>query len=136
MTRDTTPEPAIDLTLGERTYGLKPSFGALMRIEKALGFGLGALVARYLQREYGLTDTARIVYEGIVAGEGNGSPTYEEIADAIVREGIDRAAPAALELLDAALAGFERFAEARATAATNPPQEEPADPTKPRGTPA
>lgn len=139
----TAAAPAIDVTLAGRTYGLRPAFGALMRIEKALGAGLGALVARYLRREYGLTDTTRIVYEGIVAEDGNRAPTYEEVAEAIVREGIDRVAPAALELLDAALAGFERFAAARAAEAAAAPGEVlspdavkeggAADPTLPQG---
>ena len=40
------PEPNIDLTLGEMTYSLRPTFGALMRIEQALGAGIGALRLR------------------------------------------------------------------------------------------
>jgi len=109
------PEPNIDLTLGEMTYSLRPTFGALMRIEQALGAGIGALRLRFLRSEYGVGEVTRIVYEGIRAVLGNDAPKIEEIGEAIIRHGLDNeAGAAALEMIEAALAGFERFAEGRA----------------------
>jgi len=107
-------EPRIDVTLGGRTYDLVPSFGALVRIEQALGAGLGALLLRFLKREHGVTDTARILYEGIVARLGNAAPDYEAVGALVVREGLDAVSPAALDLLAAALRGLERFAAEKA----------------------
>lgn len=109
------PEPNIDLTLGEMTYSLRPTYGALMRIEQTLGAGIGTLRLRFLRGEYGVGEVTRIVYEGIRAVLGNDAPKVEEIGEAIVRHGLDNeAGAAALELIEAALAGFERFAEGRA----------------------
>ncbi len=102
--------PHIDVTLGGKTYDLKPTFGALVRIEQTLDAGLGALLLRFLRREHGVTDTTRIVYEGIVAGAGNDAPEYEEVGALIVREGLEAVAPAALDMLTAALRGLETFA--------------------------
>ncbi len=106
--------PRIDVTLGGKTYDLKPTFGALVRIEQTLGAGLGALLLRFLRREHGVSDTTRIVYEGIVAGAGNDAPEFEEIGTLIVHEGIEAAAPAALDMLTAALRGLEKFAADKA----------------------
>jgi len=109
------PEPNIDLTLGGTTYSLRPTFGALMRIEQALGVGIGALRLRFLRTEYGVGEVTRIVYEGIRADLGNEAPKVEEIGEQIVRHGLDNeAGAAALELIEAALAGFERFVDERA----------------------
>ena len=144
MVNDSSPgalDPNIDVTLGGKTYTLKPSFGALIRIERGLDAGLGALIMRFLRREYGAGDTARILYEGILAAEGNGAPSYEEIGRLVVREGVDQVAPAAIELIQAALAGFARFAAERADDAESSDDDalgdEPGDsedPTEPRGT--
>ena len=91
--------PRIDVTLGGKTYDLVPTFGALIRIEQALGVGLGALLLRFLRREHGVADTTRIVYEGIVAGLGNDAPDHDEVGAMVVREGIEAVAPAALDML-------------------------------------
>jgi len=103
-------DPRIDVTLGGKTYDLKPTFGALTRIEQTLDAGLGALLLRFLRREHGVTDTTRIIYEGIVAGHGNDAPEYEEIGALVVREGLEAVAPAALDMVTAALRGLEKFA--------------------------
>ncbi len=102
--------PRIDVTLGGKTYDLKPTFGALVRIEQTLDAGLGALLLRFLRREHGVADTTRIVYEGIVADLGNDAPEYEEVGALVVREGVEAVAPAALDMLTAALRGLDRFA--------------------------
>ena len=107
-------DPRIDVTLGGKTYDLKPCFGALVRIEQTLDSGLGALLLRFLRREHGVTDTTRIVYEGIVAGLGNEAPEYEEVGALVMREGIEAIAPAALDMLTAALRGLEKFAADKA----------------------
>ena len=103
-------DPRIDVTLGGKTYDLKPTFGALTRIEQTLDAGLGALLLRFLWREYGVADTTRIIYEGIVAGLGNDAPEYEEVGALVMREGVEAVAPAALDMLTAALRGLEKFA--------------------------
>jgi len=103
-------DPHIDVTLGGRTYDVVPTFGALVRIEQALGAGLGALLLRFLERRHGVTDTTRILYEGIVARLGNAAPDYEAVGALVVREGLDAVSPAAIDLLAAALRGLETFA--------------------------
>ena len=134
--RDQAPEPRIDVTLGDRTYTLRPTFGALERIVRALGVELGELQARFYERRFGVVDTTRILYEAIRGSEGNGAPTYEEIGAMVVREGIHRVAVPALEVINAALEGFERFAEARRAEGDAAAEEdtEP-DPTGPQGSP-
>ena len=107
------PEPQIDVTLAGRTHTLRPTFGALERIEGATGQGIGVLQMRLQLRETGLRELTRILYEGIVAAEGNAAPEYEAVGAAIVRDGLDTVTPAALDLLTAALHGFARFAADR-----------------------
>lgn len=124
-------DPNIVVTLGDNSYTLKPSFGALIRIERALDAGLGTLIMRFLRREYGAADTARILHEGIVAAAGDGAPSYEEIGRMVVREGVDQVAPAAIELIQAALAGFARFAAERTS--EEEAELDNTDPTEPRG---
>jgi len=126
-----TLDPPIDVTLGGRTYSLRPSFDALVRIEQMLGFGLGGLMQRYLQRHAGVTDNARIIYEGIRATEGNGAPDYETVGQAVVAEGFEATAPAALELLTAAFNGFQRYNEGRQEDARAAAESPGADPTTP-----
>ena len=103
-------DPRIDVTLGGKTYDLKPSFGALVRIEQTLDAGLGVLLLRFLRREHGVADTTRIIYEGIVAAAGNDAPEYDEVGALVMREGIEAVAPAALDMLTAALRGLQKFA--------------------------
>lgn len=106
-----TAAPAITLRLGGRKWELRPTAGALERIEQHLGAGLGALLERYLQRAYGLTDTARIVREGLAAAHGHEAPSHEQVVAWLLEDGIDTGAFAAVEMLDAALQGFAKFAE-------------------------
>ncbi len=127
-------DPRIDVTLGGKTYDLKPSFGALVRIEQTLDAGLGALLLRFLRREHGVTDTTRIVYEGIVAAAGNDAPEYEEVAAMIVREGLEAVAPAALDMLTAELRGLEKFTADRVEDAEQAAASEGERPTSPQGT--
>ena len=130
MTGDNEPgalDPQIDVTLDGKTYSLRPGFDALVRIEQTLGFGLGELMQRYLQRHAGVTETARIIYEGIRAAEGNGAPDYQVVGQGVVVEGFEKTAPAALELLTAAFNGFQRYREGQQEDAAA----DTADPTKP-----
>jgi len=128
-------DPNITVTLGGKTYDLKPTFGALIRIERALGSGIGEIITRFPRGEYGASDTARIIHEGVVAAEGNGAPSYEEIGRLVVREGVNQIAPAAIELLSAALSGFSLFSSEReddADAETPDDGTESVDPTRPQ----
>jgi len=126
--------PHIDVTLGGKTYDLKPTFGALVRIEQTLDAGLGALLLRFLRREHGVSDTTRIIYEGIVAGHGNDAPEYEEVGALVMREGVEAVAPAALDMLTAALRGLDRFAADKAEEAEQSASADEGDrPTQPQG---
>lgn len=124
--------PQIDVTLGGKTYDLKPTFGALTRIEQILGAGLGAILLRFLRREAGVADTTRIIYEGIVAAQGNDAPEYEEIGALVVHEGVEAVTPAALDMLTAALRGLEKFASDKAEDGEQAAADG-EDPTRPRG---
>jgi hypothetical protein len=126
-------DPNIDVTLGGKTWTLRPSFGALLRIEQALDAGVGALMLRIVNGKAGVTEITRILYEGIVAAEGNRAPEYEEVGAAVVREGMEAVMPAALDLLTAAFRGFEKFA-ADKTESSAPKEAGEEDPTAPRGT--
>ncbi len=126
-------EPRIDVTLGGKTYDLKPTFGALVRIEQTLDAGLGVLLLRFLRREHGVADTTRIVYEGIVAAAGNDAPEYEEIGALVMREGIEAVAPAALDMLTAALRGLEKFTADKVEETEQAAASEDERPTPPQG---
>lgn len=112
-TADTTPAPAIDVWLAGRGYSMRPTFGALERIEAHLGVGVGLLHYRIGSNQHGVRELARIVYEGVRADLGNEAPRFEEIGPMVAQEGINRVTPAALEFLSAAVLGFEAFEEAR-----------------------
>ena len=108
------------VTLGGKTWDLRPTFGALSRIESHLGVGLGALLMRFVEGKYGVTDITRILYEGIVAEAGNDAPEFTAVGEWVVAEGLERVAAPALNLLNAALLGFARFAQDSATDAVLP----------------
>lgn len=118
--------PSIDVTLDGKTWSLKPTFDALMRIERARGVGLIALLYRFQLQQHGVTDVAQILYEGIRAEHGNDTPKLEAIGEAVVREGLTNCTPAALDLLTAAVDGLRRPAAVGE-------EEDDGDPTTPPG---
>lgn len=112
--KDVPPSAVIDVTLGGKTYDLRPTFGAIVRIEAHLGAGLGTLLMRIMRTQHGVGDITRILYEGIVANLGNDAPEYEQIGEAIVAEGLEAVTPAALDVLNAVARGVTKFAADKA----------------------
>jgi len=104
----------IDVTMGGKTYDLRPTFGAIVRIEAHLGAGLGTLLMRIMRTQHGVADITRILYEGIVANLGNDAPEYEQIGESVVAEGLEAVTPAALDLLNAVARGITKFAADKA----------------------
>ena len=118
--------PSIDITLDGKTWSLKPTFDALMRIERARGAGVIALLYRFQLQQHGVTDVAQILYEGIRAEHGNETPKLEAIGESVIREGLTNCTPAALDLLTAAVDGLRRPADAD-------DGDDDGDPTRPPG---
>ena len=109
-----TPEwPSNDLTLDGKTWSLRPTFDALVRIEQSLGVGIVPLLYRYQSQQYGITDVTRILYEGIRAAHGNETPQFADLGEAVLRAGLPDCSTVAMDLLTDALNGLHADPEDR-----------------------
>lgn len=80
------PEFVVDVTLGGKTYSMRPTFDVIQRIEAFLGVNITELAVFYDSEppRIGFNMQTRILYEGIRSAAGNDAPTFEEVGQLIV----------------------------------------------------
>jgi hypothetical protein len=85
------PNPArseVIVTIGDKAYGMRPSYSAIVKIEKALNTRMVKLMERLQFGDVGVEDVATILTCFINANPDNsGKVTVEQIGDKIVEEG-------------------------------------------------
>ena len=93
----------VAISLGGRSYLLRPTFAAIAEIEARSGQGLIGLARRLAAGDIRVSDFACIVHAGLRAA---GEPArFEKVGELVLEEGVANLAPAVGEFLRAAIAG-------------------------------
>ena len=93
----------VALTLGGRSFALRPTFAAIAEIETRCGQGLVALARRLTAGDIRVSDFAVIITAGLKAA---GEPArYDKVGELVLEEGVGALAPAVGEFLRQAIAG-------------------------------
>ena len=92
------------VTLGGQVYALRPTFGALMALEKEHGTGLLTLARRFAEGAFTLEDCVAVVAAGIRGAGGVVPPNLAELVFAV---GIQSVAVVIAHFLKGALTGEE-----------------------------
>lgn len=104
----------VDVVVNGKAYVLRPTFDAIARIESELGVGTIQLSKRLLTGA-GMTEMMSLLFHGI---EASGEKVQrEEIAEALVTEGITAFIKPATDFLKAYLVGTRSVAKAKGEAA-------------------
>jgi hypothetical protein len=79
---------AVEIKLGERSYCIRPTFGAIVRIERRLGKSILQLIGTTddAPLKLNLTDIAVIIYEAIAA-TGERDLSMEKVGNLIMQGG-------------------------------------------------
>lgn len=96
----------ISLTLNDRLHTLRPTFAALMAIEKALDCRLLKLAARVSEGDVGTEDVLTILEHGLMAGSGPVS--RETLQQAMVQSGFLAMVETCSRFLETALQGPQK----------------------------
>lgn len=78
----------VTITLGGKEHTLRPTFAALMRLESKVGCGVIPLMQRLAAQQVSVGDVAAILWAGILGSGEKKPPSYEEIGEAVVRQGL------------------------------------------------
>jgi hypothetical protein len=95
----------VDITLGGRSYRLRPTFAAIMDIEERLG-AVVPLAVRAAKGDFGFRDVTVVIWATLNAVEGQ-SMTMDEVGNAVLAQGLAAATPAVRVLLTHILGGDE-----------------------------
>lgn len=94
----------LTLTLGDKAYTLRPTFAALMAMEKETATGLITLAKRFADGSFTLSDCHAIIHAGI---KGAGEIPPDNLAELVFQKGIHSVSGLIAEFLKAALTGEE-----------------------------
>lgn len=94
----------VEIELLGQTRTLRATFGAIRAIESQLKTNLVPLIVKYTRGDFGLADTACIIFNGLRAADEK-SPSLEEVGEAILQEGLDSASVATVEFLSLTMKG-------------------------------
>lgn len=97
---------------GGRAFILRPTFEAMVEIERQTGLGLLALARKTTAFELGFGEATAIVTAGLkAAGEG---ASYGKVGEMVFKTGLTEVIPAITAFLSAALSGGQTVGEAKA----------------------
>lgn len=80
------PRGAVDITLGGKTYTVRPTFKMIAGIEQATGVGVFALGMKVSQVQCSMQEMAAILFQMLKDQDG---PKYEEIGNEIFESGME-----------------------------------------------
>lgn len=92
----------VEVELGGKTVLLRPSFAALVEIERRLGLGLVPLAQRLKAMEVGAGTVATILHACWV---GAPKPEYEQVGEMVIARGLVELIPPVIDLIGNALTG-------------------------------
>lgn len=78
----------VSFDLGKTACTLKVTWGAIAAIENDLKCGLVAVTRRLVSRDFGLADVATVLLHGLRAADTEGNPTYEKVAEQVLKVGL------------------------------------------------
>lgn len=78
----------VTITLGGKERTLRPTFAALMRLESKVGCGVIPLMQRLASQQVSVGDVAAILWAGIHGSGDKKPPTFDEVGEAVVRDGL------------------------------------------------
>ena len=105
----------IEVTLGGAAYTMRPTFEALLEIERLTGIGLIPLARRFYSQEFGVADIRNVIVPAIKAGGGK---VPDNIGKLIIDAGPVNLGGVVAQFLVGALSGGE---EKKADAPAEPP---------------
>ncbi len=95
----------MQVTLAGQERTLRASFAAIRGIERDLGRSVVSIINKVVaEGDISVSDTAVVIYYGLV-GNNDTRLTLDAVGDAIVTEGFDKHALAAINFLSQALKG-------------------------------
>ena len=82
----------VDITLGGKSYVMRPAYSAIVKIEKALGTRMVPLMNRLQRQDIGVEDVAVCICAFIACNKDNRNPpSLDDVGEAVVREGFTSA---------------------------------------------
>ncbi len=78
----------ITIKLGEKEYVLRPAFSALRKLEVLSSTGIIALTQRLSAMDIRIADVAAVVWAGILGSKIKDPPSYDEIGEMILANGM------------------------------------------------
>lgn len=93
----------VEIELTGRKFVMRPSYTALMEIERTTGIGLVPLARRIINLEYGLGDAVAVITAGLRAKGEGASP--EKVGSMVMETGLLIVGPALVKFMTNALRG-------------------------------
>ncbi len=78
----------VDIRLAGKAYTLRPTFQALCELEQRAGSNLYHIARRFEDGSFTLLDITCVVWSGIRGTLGASAPTFEDIGEHIVLQGV------------------------------------------------
>jgi hypothetical protein len=99
----------IALNLSGRSYQLRPSFAALLKLEQQSGVGLLTLARKFAASEFTLAELLALITTGL---EGAGETLPPDLPEQLAQAGLASLTPVATSYLQLALTGEQPLGKA------------------------
>jgi hypothetical protein len=97
----------ISVTLGGKSYPLRPTFEAQCEAEDICGRGIVEMANRFQESKYGIREVAALIFTSMRAAGETGA-TFEAVGRLVAAEGIAAVKDAYLALLAEAVSGGKK----------------------------
>ena len=95
----------VEVRLDGKAYTMRPTFQALADIESRTGMSIGELLQRLTEGKFGVTHVTIVIHAGLRAFDER-APSFEEVGEMIVGQGLASVIGAAAGFLAGAIASL------------------------------